>query len=415
MTTLLLFLSLLLAVCCNSLPSVLLTGFEPFDHKTDNPSGDIASQLNNTCTPHICFATLVLPVSSSGASIVADLLKSSTPNKWDAILHLGEDIPAMFMHVNKAHIETVAANVAVSKQGALIQGAQQILPTTTLVANSKFQGLLNANASTVKWSRDAGKYYCNEAYYQTLFAIRNANISVASSPSKLSLLPALFLHVPPIQVMSVQEGVHMATAVATAMVATAATSTVLASSLPRMLLAGFADRLGPDRGGAAALLLNSTCNTHICFDTVIVDFSNGGGNQDIASVLMGNVGKWNGVLIVAEQEDRMSQGLTLQAVGYKTDDVNNAVLPATIPFQSINPNPMPNYVKDTASLTWVRDSGLRNSGKSFYNALVALHNASASCNTCAIAALLATLPENDDRSTAVDAELVEKVAALMLT
>ena len=130
---------------------------------------------------------------------------------------------------------------------------------------------------------------------------------------------------------------------------------------------------------------------------------------------MGNVGKWNGVLIVAEQEDRMSQGLTLQAVGYKTDDVNNAVLPATIPFQSINPNPMPNYVKDTASLTWVRDSGLRNSGKSFYNALVALHNASASCNTCAIAALLATLPENDDRSTAVDAELVEKVAALMLT
>ena len=415
MTTLLLF--LFLTVCCNSLPSVLLTGFEPFDHKTDNPSGDIALQLNNTCTSNVCFDTLILPVSSQGASTVADLLKSH-PNKWNAVLHLGEDIPAMFMHVNKAHIEIVASNVAVSKQGAIIQGAQTILPTTTLTSNSNFQELLNTNASIVKWSRDAGKYYCNEAYYQTLFTIRNANMSITSSTSTShQLLPALFLHVPPIKVLSVQESKHIATAVATAMVANVAKNTVtVASSLPRMLLAGFADRLGPDRGGAAALLLNSTCNNNICFDTIIINFNNGGGNQDIASVLIKNVGKWNGVLIVAEQEDRMSQGLTLQAVGYKTDDVHNAVLPATIHFNTINPTPMPNYGKDNASLTWVRDSGLGNSGKSFYNALVAMHNASASCNTSCgtIAALLATLPENDDRSTAADAELVEKIAALML-
>jgi pyrrolidone-carboxylate peptidase len=400
-------------MCCKSLPHILLTGFEPFDHKTDNPSGDIAIQLNNTCTSNLCFDTLILPVTSVGASTVANLLKTS-PNKYDAVLHLGEDIPAMFMKVKKAHIEIVASNIAVSKQGAIIKGAQQILPTTATISNSKFQQLLNANASIVKWSRDAGKYYCNEAYYQTLFTIRDTNISTSTSSitatSTTSLLPALFLHVPPIKVMSIQEGIQIATAVATAMLVVKQDQ----NEKLAILLAGFANRLGPDRGGAAVLLLNATCNKNICFDTIIIDFSNGGSDQDIASVLIEHVGKWKGLLIVAEQEDRMAQGLTLQAVGYKTDDVNNAVLPATINFNTFNPTVMPNYVRDTAAFTWVRDSGLGNAGKSFYNSLLAIHNISSRSSNSSSAALLATLPDNDNRSTSVDAKLVEKVAALML-
>ena len=419
------FLLSLLAVCCKStspgsLPHILLTGFEPFDHKTDNPSGDIAIQLNNTCTSNLCFDTLILPVTSVGASTVANLLKTS-PNKYDAVLHLGEDIPAMFMKVKKAHIEIVASNIAVSKQGACIKGAQQILPTTATTSNAKFQQFLNANASIVKWSRDAGKYYCNEAYYQTLFTIRDTNISTSTTSiaatSTTSLLPALFLHVPPIKVMSIQEGIQIATAVATAMLVVKQDQNEKLATplpLPRMLLAGFANRLGPDRGGAAVLLLNATCNKNICFDTIIIDFSNGGSDQDIASVLIEHVGKWKGLLIVAEQEDRMAQGLTLQAVGYKTDDVNNAVLPATINFNTFNPTVMPNYVQDTAAFTWVRDSGLGNAGKSFYNSLLAIHNISSRSSNSSIAALLATLPDNDNRSTSVDAKLVEKVAALML-
>ena len=407
------FLLSLFAMCCKSLPHILLTGFEPFDHKTDNPSGDIAIQLNNTCTSNLCFDTLILPVTSVGASTVANLLKTS-PNKYDAVLHLGEDIPAMFMKVKKAHIEIVASNIAVSKQGAIIKGAQQILPTTATISNSKFQQLLNANASIVKWSRDAGKYYCNEAYYQTLFTIRDTNISTSTSSitatSTTSLLPALFLHVPPIKVMSIQEGIQIATAVATAMLVVKQDQ----NEKLAILLAGFANRLGPDRGGAAVLLLNATCNKNICFDTIIIDFSNGGSDQDIASVLIEHVGKWKGLLIVAEQEDRMAQGLTLQAVGYKTDDVNNAVLPATINFNTFNPTVMPNYVRDTAAFTWVRDSGLGNAGKSFYNSLLAIHNISSRSSNSSSAALLATLPDNDNRSTSVDAKLVEKVAALML-
>lgn len=397
-------------------PRVLLTGFEPFDHKTDNPSGDIAKRLNGSCTTDVCFDTLLLPVSSIGSATVAKLLNNSG-NKWDAVLHLGEDIPAMFMKVTKAHIEVVAANLKTSDQGDIVKGAQSILPTTVDISNSRLQSIIDANDTRIKWSRDAGKYYCNEAYYQTLFFIRDNNIPPVSRNAGNDglLLPALFVHVPPLKVMTVDEGTSIATAVATAMVVTPATATK-SNALPRMLLAGFADRLGPDRGGAAAVHLNGTCNTQVCFDTIIVDFSNGGGNQDIASAF--RAGKWDSALIVAEQENRMVQGLTLQAVGYKTDDMgNDAVLPSTLRFDRFNPALMPLFDKDDAALAWCRDSGIGNAGKSFFNLLVAIHNNSLliTANHNAPLALLATLPEDDNRSTAADAVLVKTLASLMLS
>ena len=92
--------------------SVLLTGFEPFDQESSNPSGDVARLLNGTCTDTLCFESLILSVDSDGARVVASLLAASNSSRWDAILQLGEDVPAQFQTVKYAHLELVAANVA---------------------------------------------------------------------------------------------------------------------------------------------------------------------------------------------------------------------------------------------------------------------------------------------------------------
>lgn len=91
--------------------NVLLTGFAAFDHKSDNPSADVAKALNGTCKAGVCFKSLVLPVTSAGASVVASMLAKANSSEWDAVLMLGEDVPAMFQSVKLAHLELVAANV----------------------------------------------------------------------------------------------------------------------------------------------------------------------------------------------------------------------------------------------------------------------------------------------------------------
>ena len=114
---------LAMAIASPSQLRVLLTGFEPFDKQSANPSGVIAAALNGTCVPvpvrashgsgsaAVCFESVVLPVSSMGASFVASRLSVANVSAWDAVLHLGEDVPAMFQSVTKLHLELVAANV----------------------------------------------------------------------------------------------------------------------------------------------------------------------------------------------------------------------------------------------------------------------------------------------------------------
>ena len=69
---------------------VLITGFEPFDGESSNPSGDVAKALNGTCAGSVCYESLVLSVDTDGAQVVADLLNGGS--RWDAILQLGEDV-----------------------------------------------------------------------------------------------------------------------------------------------------------------------------------------------------------------------------------------------------------------------------------------------------------------------------------
>ncbi len=70
------------------------------------------------------------------------------------------------------------------------------------------------------WSRDAGTFYCNECLWRTINAIRSKNVG---APSKFSsgeipgmLLPALFVHLPSPNVVSVSDVVQAVASLAAA-------------------------------------------------------------------------------------------------------------------------------------------------------------------------------------------------------
>ena len=395
---------------------VLLTGFDAFDHEDSNPSREIAKLLNGSCSGSVCIESLVLSVDTVGASLVAAQLSSTNSSPWAAVIHVGEDVPAMFRQVKKMHVELVAANVQSHSQGAtgseLIPGAQPFLPAT--VNAGAIAPVVGANSASVLWHRDAGTYFCNEAFFRTTFAIRAANISAPSAPATAApLLPAVFVHVPPPSVLAVKDAAAIIQQMSQAMVGSGAAR----KARPLVLLVGFTDRLGPDRGGAAALALNgSISTTGMLFDAALVPDSS---PEAVASIInkAGDPLPWAGVLLVAEQTDRLQQGLALQVVGYTAPaggggggDEDELVLPSTADLGRLNPSVAAPSRQDDAQVAWTRqnaDFGPTVPG--YYATLQALHNLSRP-----VPALLASLPFGDERSPTEDAQLIERVASMML-
>jgi pyrrolidone-carboxylate peptidase len=436
-----------------SLPLVLVTGFSPFDHKSENPSAEIAAALNGTCSADACFDALVLPVSSQGASKVAELLSATNTSRWDLILQLGEDVPAQFMKVTKLHVETVAQNIKsrksehatgngtssgmlrVQNDNTLVPGGQPYLPTTVDIGRPFFRTVNATLAAQVMWHRDAGQYFCNEAFYRTLFAVRSANIAPASTHSNenqtTGLLPAIFVHVPPSTVISVAEAQKYVTQIAGSIVtspvvnapagagaaaaAAAAAAPAAAAAAPapaaplRVLVTGYSDRLGPDRSGAAAVRLNGTTHSvnatarlagcrgsgsrkpgtgaalpplQLKFEGMLLDssgHSTAAAASAVADALKAGRG-WDAIIHVAVQQDRMQKGVALQAVAYRTKrgaqgDEGDIVVPSTANLQALNP---PSVVgtgdEQKAKLTWARDNSELNGlfGDTYFDTLSAV-------------------------------------------
>jgi hypothetical protein len=102
---------------CQRQASVLVTGFLPFLDYDDNPSGDVASMINGSCLKFpfiertgpscidVCFDGWILPVNTSGSSMVANILNSGESFGYDSILHLGLESAAKGLK-----LETFASN-----------------------------------------------------------------------------------------------------------------------------------------------------------------------------------------------------------------------------------------------------------------------------------------------------------------
>lgn len=167
-----------------------------------------------------------MSVDHKGASAVADELRaafSSTGGDDEDDEENGSALPRAIIHLGYESVakglklELVAANVRASETNPsdscgrdglepLVDGGPTLLATTAPLESLSLEGLRRSSKSrlvgnlTEVWSRDAGAYYCNEVYYQTLSAVRGATRGEGGG-----MLPAIFVHCPPPSVASTRE------------------------------------------------------------------------------------------------------------------------------------------------------------------------------------------------------------------
>ncbi|EER16028.1 Pyrrolidone-carboxylate peptidase, putative [Perkinsus marinus ATCC 50983] len=165
---------------------VWVTGYQPFEDFTFNPSEAVAKSLNGSCTSHYCIQAFSLPVTHGGASQPARWLREADVHKPAAIVHLGLEDRAKGLK-----LEVAAKNILAESNSSL-----PILPNVTSILPSTANlGLVNGIDSDEMWSVDAGSFYCNEIYFRTLSEIRSRNLNI----------PAIFVHLPEPTVMSLEE------------------------------------------------------------------------------------------------------------------------------------------------------------------------------------------------------------------
>ncbi|MDF1489095.1 pyroglutamyl-peptidase I family protein [Tessaracoccus caeni] len=163
-----------------SIPTILLTGFEPFGGSATNASWDVALAVADAWDAQgegARLVTALLPVTYAGApEVVAGIVEREQPV---AVLHLG-----LSGRVPKVEIERVALNLADARipDNAGAQPLDESLdpdgppalfatiPVKAALAACQEQGL------PVELSLSAGTYVCNAVMYHSL-----SNVAVPQS------------------------------------------------------------------------------------------------------------------------------------------------------------------------------------------------------------------------------------------
>jgi pyroglutamyl-peptidase len=166
---------------------ILLTGFEPFDGDSVNPSGEVAKQLDGRVIGDCVVRSVILPVQHEAArAVVAPLLEAPG---LVAVVHLGlaggrARISLERVAVNVMDYSRPDAHGQVLRDVACVEGGPaayfSTLPLREILAALTAEGIPAAISNT------AGTYLCNDIFYTTL-----QGLAQRSSP-----LSAGFLHLP---------------------------------------------------------------------------------------------------------------------------------------------------------------------------------------------------------------------------
>lgn len=171
---------------------ILLTGFEPFDGDSVNPSGEVAKQLDGKMTGDSVVRSVILPVQHEAArAVVAPRLE--TPGLL-AVVHLG-------LAGGRARIslERVAVNVMdyarPDAHGQMLSGVACVeggpaayfstLPLREMLAALIAEGIPAVISNT------AGTYLCNDILYASLHALSRHAPSVPAGFIHLPFLPSM--------------------------------------------------------------------------------------------------------------------------------------------------------------------------------------------------------------------------------
>ncbi len=171
---------------------ILLTGFEPFDGDSVNPSGEVAKQLDGKVIGDCVVRSVVLPVQHEAArAVVAPLLEA--PGVV-AVVHLG-----LAGERARISLERVAVNVMdysrpdahgqVLRDVACVEGGTaayfSTLPLREMLAALTAEGIPAAISNT------AGTYLCNDISYTTLHALAARGFSIPVGFIHLPFLPSM--------------------------------------------------------------------------------------------------------------------------------------------------------------------------------------------------------------------------------
>jgi pyroglutamyl-peptidase len=171
---------------------LLLTGFEPFDGDTVNPSGEVAKQLDGRVLGGSVVRSVVLPVQHEAARTrVAPLLEAPG---LSAVVHLG-------LAGGRARIalERVAVNVMdYSRPDAHGQVLRDVacvadgpaayfstLPLRDMLAALTGEGIPAYISNT------AGTFLCNDVAYTTLHELTRRRLPVLAGFVHLPFLPSM--------------------------------------------------------------------------------------------------------------------------------------------------------------------------------------------------------------------------------
>ena len=171
---------------------LLLTGFEPFDGDSVNPSGEVAKQLDGRVIGDAVVRSVILPVQHEAARArVAPLLDAP---ELAAVVHLG-----LAGGRARVSLERVAVNVMdysrPDAHGQVLSGVACVedgpaayfstLPLRAMLAAVTAEGIPAAISNT------AGTYLCNDISYTTLHALARRGLAIPTGFIHLPFLPSM--------------------------------------------------------------------------------------------------------------------------------------------------------------------------------------------------------------------------------
>ena len=171
---------------------ILLTGFDPFDGDTVNPSGEVAKQLDGRVIGDCVVRSVILPVQHEAArAVVAPRLDAPG---LVAVVHLGlaggrARISLERVAVNVMDYSRPDAHGQVLRDVACVEGGPaayfSTLPLREMLAALTAKGIPAAISNT------AGTYLCNDVSYTTLHALARRGRAMPAGFIHLPFLPSM--------------------------------------------------------------------------------------------------------------------------------------------------------------------------------------------------------------------------------
>ncbi len=171
---------------------ILLTGFEPFDGDTVNPSGEVAKRLDGKVIGDCVVRSVILPAQHEAArAVVAPLLEAPG---LVAVVHLGlaggrARISLERVAVNVMDYSRPDAHGQVLRDVACVKGGPAAY-FSTLPARDMLTAL-NEEGIPAMISNTAGTYLCNDISYTTLHAVDERALAIPIGFIHLPFLPSM--------------------------------------------------------------------------------------------------------------------------------------------------------------------------------------------------------------------------------